>query len=180
MHALEFPVSWQYVDTVTGYEPNLYSWAPRSAIALNSLAPGTRLYSVMDYKQFALRGEEYFKELNTAQPAWYELQKAHASIGFRKEQQAAKEALSLGLITNKYLQLGDIRELLEKNYIIALVDAGKLNGWGFSMGHFVFVYGEDGTDFLLHDPGFPRKKAWRVPKWLFMTAFENELISIPR
>jgi len=180
LNTLNINVSWDEVNEMTDYENNLYSWTPRTTVALAERIPGTKLVSGMDYRQFAARGEQYFKECNKNNPKWFELQKKHASANFKKEQIAAKEIVDNDLIEKCNLQKGDIEKLLSDNLLIALVDAGKLAEQNRSSGHFVVVYAQDDNNFILHDPGLPSHEAWTIDKEKFMKAFQNEIIIVPK
>lgn len=178
--ALGIKTKFRDVNQMSDYEIGHYSWTPRATISLSEQVPGTKLYCLLDYEQFAERGEEYFRELNEGDPQWFELQKKHASTGFNKEQTAAKELVSKKLVETTKLDFKNIEKLLEDNLLIAVVDAGKLANENWSSGHFVVVYEQDDEYFTLHDPGLPPKEAWKVSKKNFMEAFKNELISVPR
>lgn len=179
LNTLGREVSWEEVNRITEYKDGLYSWTSPATLVLAERVPGTRLISGMDYKQFAERGEEYFKEHNARTPEWFELQKQHASPGFKKEQKAAQMLVQKNLVEQRTITKEDIENLLQNQLLIAVVDAGKLAQETRSAGHFVVIYGQDKEHFILHDPGLPPQKARKVNKILFIEAFQNELIVIP-
>ncbi len=182
MMALEVvgkPITWNKVNSMTDYTDNLYSWTPQAVVSISKLIPSVKLISNLDYREFAKNAEKYFKEINKNMPEWFELQKAHASPTFSKEQNAAQELIKLGLYSQKILTLKEFEDLLKNNILIAVVDAGQLASESWHAGHFVLVYSSNGK-FTIHDPGLPPKKAWRVDKKEFMKAYKNELIVIPK
>jgi SEC-C motif len=172
--------SWRDVNATTQYEDNFWSWMPAAAVALADRIEGIKYYSVVDYQLFGERGEEYFKELNASRPEWFEVQKQHASPGFIKEREAAATLLKRNLFEQRMLTRTEMEGLLASNMMIALVDAGRLAKKNQSLSHFVLVYNESAENFILHDPGLPPMRAWLVNKQLFMKAFENEVIVIPK
>jgi hypothetical protein len=180
LNALGYNKGWRFVDELTDYEDGLWTWFPIAAVAMNKIVPGTRVISNVDYVQFASRGEEFFHEHNRDHPEWFNNQKEHASPGFRKEQSAAIALVASEHFEQRHLTLEDIERLVIDNFVIALVDSGRLAREGRSYAHSVVVYASEGGHFVLHDPGLPRRPALRVEKSVFMAAFKNELIAIPR
>lgn len=98
LNTITAEISWEEVNKITEYENNLYSWTPRTTVALAEKIPGTILISSMDHYQFAKQGEEYFRKYNNNSQKWLAKQKEHASPGFNKEQRAAQE-----VVEKKYL-----------------------------------------------------------------------------
>jgi len=173
-------VSWEQVNEFTEYDARYYSWTPRAVIELNRFIPGVMLWSSLDYKQFAERGEEYFLKHNENNLSWFETQKKHASPNFGKEQNASRKLVRENLVIKKQTHLEDIEKLLRDNLIISVVDAGKLAQQPRSVGHFVLIFSQTRTSFIIHDPGLPPRRSWSVAKNDFMHSFENELIAAPK
>ncbi|HWZ82459.1 MAG TPA: hypothetical protein VNW47_07540 [Terriglobales bacterium] len=180
LNTLGFNKGWRFVEECTGYEDRRWTWYPTAAVAMNHLVPGTKVISTMDYRQFAARGEEFFREHNINQPGWFDIQKEHASEGFRNEQTAAKTLIAAGHFELRRLTLPNVERLLIDYFLIALVDSGLLAREGSTSAHSVVVYASEGDVFVLHDPGLPRRPALRVEKSVFMAAFKHELIAVPR
>ncbi|MFZ5845745.1 MAG: cysteine peptidase family C39 domain-containing protein [Patescibacteria group bacterium] len=178
LHALGKDISWDQVNKETQYKNKLYTWSIAGALVLDKHVKGIKLISALDYGEFAKEGEKYLKRIWKSE--WFNLQIQHASPGFQKEHKLAKTLVTKTFFEFKRLLLRDIEKLLNSYLFIALIDAGKLAGKNKSSGHFVFVYNQDSNTFLLHDPGLPPKKRWRVKKELFMASFKNELIAVPR
>lgn len=179
LNTLGHEISWEEVNKMTQYKDGLYSWTPRGVVALAEKIPGTKIISNFDYKEFASDGLSYLREC--WRPEWFEKQKENASKGFKREQNFAKELIQReNLFEHRNIKKEEIENLLNGNLVIALVNSKKLRGESGEAGHFVVVYAENGDDFVLHDPGLPPVEAWGVSKSLFMQAFENELISIPK
>lgn len=177
LNTLDGEVTWDEINRITDYEKDLYSWVPRAVVALAERIPGAKLISAMDYEQFAERGEVYLKEFMSSE--WFEAQKKNASVGFQKEQNAAQELIHKNLIDQKVTSV-DFDSLLDRRLLIALVNSKKLAQIDGNVGHFVVVYGKDKENFLIHDPGLPPIKAWKVNKYRFIDAFQGELIVVPR
>jgi len=180
LNALGYNKGWRFVEDLTHYEDGLWTWCATAAAGMNDIVPGTRIYSNLDYVQFASRGEEFFREHNRGRPEWFNIQREHASPGFSKEQRAAAVLVAAGNFEHRQLTLADVEQLVINHLLIALVDSGLLVGQGESFAHFVVVYASEGDHFVLHDPGLPPRPKLRVQKSTFMTAFQNELIAVPR
>lgn len=174
-------VSWDEVNALTEHEKNLYSWASIAAVIIAEKISGTKLHSDFDYNLFAARGENYCREMWEPLPGWFELQKKLASPGFEREQRQARDLLQKKLFIHKRLTKDEIERLLIDSILIALIDAGKLAQEERTVGHFVLLYAKDDSanTFVIHNPGLPPRKAWRIDKELFMECFRNELIAIP-
>ena len=171
-------ISWEEVDQLSSYEANYYTWASTVIVPFSKIVPGSKLISSMDYQAFSEQGEDYLRQ--SWPPEWLEDQQNHSSPNFKKEQEAAKEAVRMGLIQKATCQLADLENLLKNNLLIVLVDAGKLAGENYSSGHYVFVYNSDNKNFMLHDPGLPGYKKWKVAKDLFISAFRGDVIVVPK
>jgi hypothetical protein len=180
LNALGYNRGWRFVNELSEYEDGLWTWFPTAAVAMNKIVPGTRVISNLDYVQFASRGEEFFREHNRDHPEWFNNQKEHASPGFKKEQSAAITLVASGQFQQRHLTAEDIEQLVIDHFVIAIVDSGRLAREGRSYAHSIVVYASEGGQFVLHDPGLPRRPALRVEKSAFMVAFKNELIAIPR
>ncbi len=172
-------VSWSTINKETNYNKNTYTWTPYGASILSKRIKGVVMYSILDYKKFALEGEKYLKKLWKNNGNWYSLQKQKASSGFKKEQKATQNFLKGNSFLNKNLTKEEIEALLKNNYLITLVDAGRTANQNWSSGHFVVVYDQDNQNFLMHDPGLPPRKNVSIPKDLFMNAFMSNTIAIP-
>lgn len=170
---------WEEVNKITQYQNGLYSWSVAGVLAIAKRIPGTKLISDLDYRQFAEKGEVYLKKKWEKLESWYNLQKNNASPGFRKEQGIAKDFLNQGIFEHKKIRLQDIEKLLEKNFLICVIDSGRLAGRNLSYGHFVLVYDQNNGNLSLHDPGIPPKQEWKVLKNKFMEAIKGEVIAIP-
>lgn len=179
LNSLGYDVSFDDVIRLTHYTDNLYSWPASAVIAINEYVKDVKLVGLLDYNEFAKRGEAYLKEI--MEPEWFELQKAHASVCFSKEQEDAKKLVAKNMYEKKQSNLDDIDNYLAEYLIIALVDAGKLNSSRTSA-HFVVLYGDErsAAGYLLHDPGLPPYRSRFVKKKQFGLAFKNSLILIPK
>ena len=178
LNTLNGPVDWEEVNRMTGYENGLYSWSSKGTVALAKYIAGTKMKSNLDYKEFATRGEDYLKDYWSAE--WFNKQKENASSSFRREQDFAKELITENLFEKGSVEKKEIKSLLRRSLIIAVVDSRKLAGKEGAAGHFVVVYGENNNNFLLHDPGLPPRLSWAVDKDSFIKAFKNELIIVPK
>jgi len=181
LNTLNGETNWDEVNKITQYQDGLYSWIPVAAVVLAERIAGVKLFGRMDYKQFAERGEEYYREHNSEDPNWFELQKSHASPGFQKEQQASQILIQKDLFEQKSVfNKAEIEKLLGDHFLIALVDSGLLRGQNSSAGHFVVLYGQDNNNFILHDPGLPPIRGLIVEKNQFIKSFRGDLITIPK
>ena len=113
-------------------------------------------------------------------PAWFEVQKQNASVGFQKEQNAARDLIQKNLTEERKYTRGDFETLLDDHLLIALVNAKKLAQIEGNEGHFVVVYAQNDANFVLHDPGLPPYRGWVVDKDQFMQSFTDEIIAVPK
>lgn len=178
LNTLDGKTDWDEVNSMTKHKDGLYSWTPAAAVALAGRLPGTKLVGNLDYRQFAERGEAYLREYWA--PAWYNDQKQYASPGFVREQQFAKDLVTEDLFEHRHINRTEIEQLLTENLLIATVNASRLAGREGAAGHLVVVYEDLEDTFELHDPGPPPHPHWRVDKSVFIQAFQNELIVVPR
>lgn len=171
----------EVIDKDTEYDANLWTWTICGAKALSQRLGNVRIVSGLDYHQFAEHGSEYL------QKQWGEKrfgdQARHASPGFRKEKRLAVGFLNAGGVV-EHLPITEefIEELLPKNFVIAMVDWGILYDQRTSLSHYILMYSkaENDTQFLVHDPGLPPRRAQSIPREKFMTAFSQELIAVPQ
>lgn len=171
-------VSWDEVNRETQYQNGLYSWNIAGADAISKRIPGTVFVSPLDYRAFSEKGEEYLR--GYMRPEWFQLQKNHASPGFKKEQEQAKNFLRSGVFEHGGMSLEKIERYFPDHLLIALVNADRLDNKPGNAGHSVVVYKKDHDSFTLHDPGLPPKKGWVVSHQQFMSAFEGDMIVIPK
>lgn len=172
------PTDWDGVEKLTLYDPRYWTWTFFGARALAKKLGDIKIYSDLDYGEFAKRGEEYLKEYWA--PDWYPVQKEHSSDGFKREQEAAKDFIENGTyVETDSITAADIDTLLDENVLIALLDVGLLEDDGEPRGHFVFVYDKNDDSYILHDPGLPPREAMEVDKEDFIKAL-GEVITIPR
>jgi hypothetical protein len=180
LNSLHNNVSWKEINKLTDYDNRYYSWSTVGANALNDRIPGTLIISSgLDYKKFAEEGEEYLKKVMS--PAWYKLQKAHASPNFSKEQKEAIKIVKKGLGKyQKSITKIDIVNYLKKYLIIALVDPHIIKNTPGQSGHFVVIYDSTKNSFRIHDPGLPPQSKWKVDHDTFMRGFKGNLIIVPK
>ena len=88
LNTLYRKTSWDKINEVTHYKEGLYSWASAAAVAISKKIPGTKVISMLDYRSFCEKGEEYLREIWDQE--WFETQKIMASAGFKREQEDAQ------------------------------------------------------------------------------------------
>lgn len=178
MSAIGKAITWEEIDTITGYNPSRYTWTISVIEPLCKIIPNIKFISEMDYKKFSEEGKTYLEKIWDKE--WFELQAKNSSPDFKSEQRSAESAVKAGLFCNQPLSTADIESLLENFFLITLVDGGKLFDGNFSSGHFVFVYSHNKDSFELHDPGLPPNIKYRIDKKKFINAFGGDVIAIPR
>ncbi|TAK04719.1 hypothetical protein EPO33_01855 [Patescibacteria group bacterium] len=173
------PISWAEADAITGFQKDLYTWPARSIIELNTLFPGTRYWTDFDYGRFCREGRAYLLSYFHGDVAWVDDQEAHASPGFEKEMRDAQRMVEAQLVERRNPSASDWKDILAAHYVIAFVDSGVLHERERGIGHSVLLYGVDGGELLLHDPGLPPRPSVRVPVERFMKAYRNGATVIP-
>jgi hypothetical protein len=180
LNSLYGNITWKEINKLTDYDDNLYSWSTVAADVLNDMIPGTLLISnSLNYEKFAEKGEGYLKRALSPQ-SWYELQKAHASPNFLKEQQSAKRLIKKGLSRYQSVTTEDIINYLKHYLVIALVDPHIIKNTPGYSGHFVVIYDSIENNFYIHDPGLPPQPEWIVNHNLFMKGYKGDLIIVPK
>jgi hypothetical protein len=173
-------LDWEQLEQLSGYNPKRYTWPAEGVIALQEFIPGVRFYSGMDYKEFAHRGEEYYKELTAANPAWFALQQAHASPHFHDEQLAAKKLVDMNLFRGRTPNPGFIVSHIAQNYVVALIDTRAVFHTRRSEGHYVLLTNKIGDTLLANDPGLPARENYHISLHDFERGFQGDAIIIPK
>ncbi len=179
LNSLREEISWEEVNRLTQFEEGLYSWNTTASVELAKRIPGVKFVAAtIEYDKFAQEGESYLQEVLS--PEWFQDQKQFASPFFKKEQESAKELVKAKGYQSLVLTQNDISKLLLEGYwLIALVNSRRMRSLPGVTGHCVLVYGQDETNFIMHDPGLPPQSEWGVPKNIFMDAYQGEAILIP-
>lgn len=176
---LNITKSWVEIDKMVSYEPQLYSWSVAGAKALADYIGEVKMYSVLNYLNFATKGKAYLKE---AWPqGYYDNQKKHASPDFKREQALAKSFLKNGNVENHNLGLNEIVDFLNRNkFVIALCDPHVLNNeQSQNKSHFILLFKQDNNNFFYHDPGLPAVQNKAQNKLTFQKAFQHEAVIVP-
>ena len=173
------PISWQEADDMAAFQEGLYTWPARSIIELNNRFPGTRHLTDFDYDRFCREGRAYLLSYFHGDTAWVDDQETHASPGFEKEMRDAQRMIKAQLVERRNPSASDWKDILATHYVIAFVDSGVLHERERGIGHSVLLYGVDGGDLLLHDPGLPPRPSVRIPVERFMKAYRNGATIIP-
>ncbi|MFH1561561.1 MAG: hypothetical protein ABID04_03220 [Patescibacteria group bacterium] len=189
----------EQINQVTGYESGLNSQFSIATIALARHLPETRLYSQLDFVEYATRGEAYLRETYSSE--WFEHQKAHSSPSFAKEQTAARQLVQSDLWQYQDLspESTDSKKMLceallaTEHILIVSIDAGLLYRFDRPSAHAVLVFGDllfpeelgvrygENQGFLLHDPDMPENSGdfLRIPKTKFAETIRTHIIAIP-
>lgn len=183
LNALTQPSSIDEIDKLTNYDKDLYTWTIVGASVLQEKLPGVKIYSNLDYEEFAARGDVYLKDYwNLGE---YQHQRSKASFSFLKEQNAAKQFLSSGgkiVKTDRLLNRQDYSDLLKDNILIAWTSIEELYK-GFTGAHFFLVYGESEEKYFVNDSGFGVSKKGKsgrhFDKDIFLKS-AREVIVIPK
>jgi hypothetical protein len=138
---------------------------------------GVQLITELDYSQFAKEGTPYLERVWA--PEWLTLQRARASEGFEKERRAVLSFLEKGTCVTKKLTFDELFALVKTNLCIAMVRVHELYQNRKEGSHFVVLYGNDGDNIWLHDPGRPPARSQRISRARVFSAYGLELISIP-
>lgn len=178
LNSLGHDMSWEQVNKLTKYDDRYYSWTIVAASIVSQYIPNTRLVTGLDYKKLANDGEEYLKFLWPSQ--WYESQRQHASPGFKREQQFAKDFKGKFELVNRKLSSEELSNLIKDNLIISLINPYIIRAGNGVSGHFVVVYDSVDDRFIYHDPGNPPIEKAQANKDVFLSAANGEFLIIPK
>lgn len=168
------------VNEETDFDPSLWTWTIAGAPVLSQRLKDIKIINEeFDYKRFADNKAAYLKEIWTN--AKYISQSSYASKDFKKEVKLSLKFLNTGGIV-EYMEFSErkIDILLETNFIIAQIDHSKLYNLTGNSSHYILIYDQLGDALKIHDPGLPPRQNHVVNKSKFLTAFTQELITIPK
>lgn len=146
------PVPWALLDSLTQRRPGEGTWTHAAYLALPHLGVRAHALDAFDYVAFAA---DPVRTLRRDLP----LALAMRMLGGNDLDHAARLAhVLLALepipIVRRSPDLADIDRLLDEGaLLIANVDQHTLDDTPGLSGHSVLVYGRDGDDLVLHDPG---------------------------
>jgi hypothetical protein len=157
------PSSWDELDELTGFRVERGTSVSAGTLVLAEQVAGTKFFSKGDYIKRQADGEVETPE----------------STPLRPMQNLAKLLIDKRLFTQFDPNLKRLTSLIEKNYIIAIVNYNKLHGRGLRSAHAVLLFGKEEDSFLLHDPGNPPNPALKINQDHFMNAFQRQGILVP-
>lgn len=178
LNSLGHFISWEQVNKITRYDDRYYSWTIVAASIISQYIPNTLLVTELDYKKLADDGEEYLKSLWPSQ--WYESQRQHASPGFKREQQFAKDFKGESKLVDHKLSSEELSNLIKNNLVISLINPYIIRAEDGVSGHFVVVYDSIDGRFIYHDPGNPPVEKAEANKDVFLSAASGEFLIIPK
>lgn len=177
LNSLGRRTDWSEIESLTSFDPGLYTWTVCGAAVLANLRPGSKLVAEWDYGRFAAEGESYLMAVWS--PEWLAVQRAHASQGFEKERAWAEAICKAGALETRRPALAEIIESFKANIVIALVNSAVLYDHGVKGGHYIVLFGADDKNLFVHDPGLPPRAAIKISKEKFERASRHETIIVP-
>lgn len=161
--------SWEELEKLTAKLEGLWTWPTQGLINLRNMG-----FEIIDIDDFSI--EEFVKDGGKYLIRRYgkevgEAQIKHSDI--EQEQRIYNEYLKLNLHQQKLPNLDDIKNLIDKSYlVICNINSNTLNNEQGYTGHFVVIYNYDENYLYLNDPGLPPKKDRKVAYANFLNAWE--------
>ena len=177
LNSLGYSVSWKEINRLTSYDSRYYSWTITAASIISQYIPKAKFMTRIDYRKFADQGEQYLKQIWDEN--WFNTQQSHASPGFIREQNFAKNFKGNYVLLSKKPTVKKLTSLLKGNFLIALINPYIIRGEDGAAGHFVVVYSKFKNNFVYHDPGNPPIKGARSECEIFLKAMSDEFLVVP-
>ncbi len=154
--------SWEELEKLTGYVPGRTAWTVK---ALSEMTAGYHLSIKMiepfNYKQFAREGEDYLYDMyDNEEVRWY-----LDNSNILEIKPYLTKFLASVRPTCRRATLEDIDDMLvEGRLVFVTLNSRVLNDKdGFSR-HAILIIGEDGNNYIAHDPGLPPQPYRRIPR----------------
>lgn len=163
-------LDWHELDTITNKPDGQWTWpmAGMTWLAKN----GYRVTNIenFDYQQFIDNPIAYMTTLWGSDVVTE--QEAHSDTPLA--QKDAQEFIKHIATEQRSPAIAEIGEYLRNNHLVmCMVNAHILNDRPGYVGHSVVVIGEEGDNFIIHDPGLPAQKHRIVSKELFEKAWSD-------
>lgn len=183
VNSLGRKMSFKEIDELIGYNKSLYTWLIQATNQLQRMFSGVKLMSNLDYKKISVNAEKYLKNKWKNSPEHYNDQKSHALSHFTNVQSSSKEFLENGGIYKKISKKctkSQLSNFLKDNLVIMWVNWNKLYGQPGFKGHFIVVFSEEDSNFIIHDSGQPPQIDEKVKKDRLLEAGGSEFVLIPK
>jgi hypothetical protein len=183
VNSLGRKMSFKEIDELIGYNKSLYTWLIQATNQLQKMFPGVKFMSNLDYKKISVNAEKYLKNKWKNSLEHYNDQESHALPHFTNVQNSSKEFLKNGGTYEKISKKctkSQLSNFLEENLVIMWVNWNKLYDQPGSKGHFVVVFSEKDSYFIIHDSGQPPRIGKKVKKDRLLEAGGNDLVLIPK
>lgn len=167
-HFLRRDLTWEAIDAIGKTIPHKGSWNVPYDIALAKAGIRVRNIEHTDFTRLHAEGLSYLAEAFGKKNAEYYVRNSNVAniIG------DIPEFLRIVPHESRKATIEDIVTALSDGHLIAAeIDAGALSESGKFSLHFVLLYGMDGNDILLHDPGLPPGPSRAVPIQTFLKCF---------
>jgi hypothetical protein len=193
LHSVGHRLSAQEIDSLTRFEPGLNTQWSIATVGLTELVPGIRLFSQLNFGEYALDGEKYLERV--FETTWMDHQRKMSSPAFKKEQQGAIDLVGRGKWSPCDLGPDDFqtkRDLIDDilsrgSLLVASINVKILWGTEWDGAHAVLVYRSDyprspreATHIYLHDPAFTDGAAVHVSKDLLAQSMRTHAMELPR
>jgi len=170
--------SWKQLEKMTAKKKDLWTWPMQGLMNLKKIGFDVINMEDFNYGRFSREGNKYLIEKFGKEVG--ESQIKHSDI--LQERRIAKEFVKVFGEETTLPAITDIKKLLRKGYLVVCnVNSKALDDKGGYTGHFVLVFGFDGENLYLHDPGLPPRKNRKVPikrfikAWAYPSAREKNL-----
>jgi 23S rRNA pseudouridine1911/1915/1917 synthase len=151
-HFLHKQMSAADMRKFVGYEPGVAAWTLRPLTQFVHMGFDVRMIEPFDYARYAEEGEAY---LQTAMPPeQLKWQLEHSNI--LSMQQYIPEFLRTVKHERRSPTLADIDDMLTQGYLVnVMLNSKALNHQEGYTAHSVLVLREEGSNYVIHDPGLP-------------------------
>jgi len=163
--------TWEEIDKLTKAIPGKATWTFIGEMEFAKKGLNIRNIEPLDYNRLHTEGTEYLQKTFGDKTANYYIEKSNISSVIKYIPEYIKTVEH----ETRKAPLDEIIQLLKDDCLIgAEINSRILNDKpGFSL-HFVLLYGFDGENIILHDPGFPAIKARKVTLKMFDKCYNFE------
>jgi len=162
--------SFKKLDEISQKPKNKWTWPYTALINLKKMGLVVKYYSTFDCKKFAKEGLDYLKK---------KFPKDFKTIlektgDIKKEMRNAEKLIKSGIFSYQKTSLKSVKRKFNQNYLVIFhINTRILHKKKGYSGHFVVLVGFDKNYLFIHDPGLPPYPERKVPKSLFLKAWQN-------
>jgi len=161
--------SWAKLDKMTHKVHGKGTWWFPMAAELQKLGLKTRIIEYFDYQRFLKEGDDYLYGILEPEVVEYFLK----SSNLTEVKDYIPEFLAKNPPETRPATLKDLDKFLAEGWLAALdVNSRVLNGRSGYSGHVVVVYAKAGSNYMLHDPGLPPKRALKISRAKLLKAWQ--------